>query len=262
MTAAAVARQDLVKGFTSVRAWTALAWDDLLARYARTVIGPCWMTIAHAFFVFGYAYWSSVILGHPMADHLPYIAAGLTVWIWISTSLVEAGNVYVRASALVTAYDLPLSLQVHRAVAGQFLAMCHNMLVFVAVLAMVQAAPGWTILLAVPGIVVVYAAAVGWTLILGLLGTRYRDVAPLITSVVGMLFILTPIFWRRSDVATAPWLADWNPFFHLIEVVRAPLLGLMPSATNWIVATCMAAVLLGAGAFSFMANRARLSYWF
>jgi ABC-type polysaccharide/polyol phosphate export permease len=261
MKAATAVQNDLVEGFLSFRAWTMLALDDLASRYSRTVIGPFWMTIAHAFFVFGYAYWSSVILKQDITVQLPYVAAGLSVWFWISSSLVEAGSIYGRAIPLITAYNLPISLHVHRAVAGQFFSFLHNLVVLIVALVIVAKPLSWHFLLALPGMFIVYCTCIGWTLGLGVLGMRYRDIAPLINSIVGMFFILTPIFWRRADIASAEWMADYNPFYHLIEVVREPFLGGLPSAQNWIVATSIAVVSLLVGGYVFATNRNRLPYW-
>jgi lipopolysaccharide transport system permease protein len=52
-----------------------------------------------------------------------------------------------------------------------------------------------------------------------------------------------------------------NPFFHLIEIVRAPLLGTLPSALNWQVGILMAMAgwvftILFYGRF-----RSRIAYW-
>lgn len=259
--AQAVAQQDLVTGLTSFRAWSALAVDDLIARYSRTVIGPLWMAIAHAFFVFGYAFWSAAILKMDMSQQLPYVAAGLTIWAWISGSLVEAGSIYLRAIPLLTAYDLPVSLHVHRAVAGQFFSFCHNMLVFIAAIALVGFVPSWKIIMVIPGIVCVYICCIGWSLALGLLGARYRDVSPLIMSIIGMLFILTPVFWRREDVGAAHLIADLNPFYHLLEIVREPLLGNFATTTNWLVAIGVTLLSVGLGVSAFIVNRSRLAYW-
>jgi ABC-type polysaccharide/polyol phosphate export permease len=260
-TATVAAREDLITGFLSFRAWRALAVDDLMARYARTVIGPLWMTIAHGFFVFGYAFWSSVILKQDLAVQLPYVAAGLTIWAWISTSLVEGTGVYLRAIPLINAYDLPVSLHVFRAIAGQFFSFCHNMIIFVLAALVVGFLPNANLLWAIPGLALLFLTFVGWSLVLGLLGARYRDVQPLIGSLIGMLFILTPVFWRREDIVGAQWLADFNPFYHLLEIVREPLLGQPPDPINWAVSSVIAIGSLAVGVGSFVIWRARLTYW-
>ena len=99
------------------------------------------------------------------------------------------------------------------------------------------------------------------SLLLGLLSARYRDIPQIITSLAQLLFFITPIFWRPEMLSTNRWIADWNPIFHLIELVRAPLLGNPVPATSWLVAL---AVTLSGWLFAlafFARYRARIAYW-
>jgi ABC-type polysaccharide/polyol phosphate export permease len=256
-----IASRDLAGGISNFRAWTTLAFDDLESRYARTALGPFWVTISHAIFVCGYAFWSSVVLKQDLAAQFLYVATSLTVWIFISTSLSEAPYVYARAHSIIMAYDLPISLHVHRAVLGQGIAFLHNMFVYVAVIALVQNPLNANCLLAIPGAAIVYVAATGWTLSLGVLAQRFRDIGPLMQSVLGALFILTPVFWRVSDIQKGQWIAHFNPFYYLLEVVRAPLLGTVPTGGTWVIAIAVACASLLSGIYAFVAFRKQLSYW-
>jgi lipopolysaccharide transport system permease protein len=259
MTSAAL--QDITNGAKNWRAWTQLASDDLHSRYRRTVLGPFWVTIAHSFFVFGYALWTSMVLKLPLAEAFLYVAAGLTVWSFIATSLCEAPGIFPRTGGFISAYDLPISLQIYRVVSGQVLTFGHNFIVFLAAMVWLRAWPGITILIAIPGLFVVTMACVSWSFFLSVFGTRYRDVGPLINSVVGVLLILTPVFWRKADIGKATWLAEFNPIYHLIELIRAPLLGAMPTQMNWLVSFTLIVVCCLVSFWTFAAQRRNISYW-
>lgn len=254
-------RADLWQGYVNWQAWVGLATDDLVGRYARTLIGPFWVTLSHAVFVMGYAWWSSLVLSADFHDQIVYLAAGLTIWLMIANCLSESSHLYERALPILMAYDLPISLHVHRAVIGHFFSFGHNILVFVAVVIIFQFPINLNILLAIPGLLLIYVTLTGISLGLGVLGRRYRDLGPLISSIVGALFILTPIFWRRVESSPQAKLADLNPIYHLVEVVRAPMLGTLPSATNWIIAGATALLVLLFGILAFSHYRKQLSYW-
>lgn len=252
---------DLANGATNVRAWWALAWDDLRSRYQRTILGPFWVTLSHAAAVGGLAIWSSLLMKQPLADAFLYVAAGLTVWALISTSLIEASNTFIRAAAFISAYDLPIALQVFRIVTGQVIAFAHNMIVFLVAVVYVGHVPTMTTLLAIPGLLLLILVCISWTFCLGVAGARFRDIAPLISSVVGMLMILTPVFWRKNDIVGAEWLAQANPLYHLLQIVRAPLLGQTPAPENWYVSLAILLVSGGAALVIFTQNRRHLAYW-
>jgi lipopolysaccharide transport system permease protein len=77
------------------------------------------------------------------------------------------------------------------------------------------------------------------------------------------MFYLTPIIWMPSMLAGRPGFAflDLNPFFHLIEVIRAPLLGSMPTLTNWLVSLTMAVLGWVITLWVYGKYKNRISYW-
>jgi ABC-type polysaccharide/polyol phosphate export permease len=68
--------------------------------------------------------------------------------------------------------------------------------------------------------------------------------------------------WERARIPDdALWFVMMNPFYHLVEIARAPLLGRAPEPVNWIVAGLVAVVLVGAGVALYSSKRSRLTYW-
>ena len=62
-------------------------------------------------------------------------------------------------------------------------------------------------------------------LLLGAFCARFRDIAPIIGSVMQIAFFLTPVIWQPEQLGRHVVLLPFNPFFALLEIVRAPLLG-------------------------------------
>ena len=56
-----------------------------------------------------------------------------------------------------------------------------------------------------------------------------------------MLFA-TPIMWPISALGSAVIIANINPLHHLIEVVRAPMLGEAPPVLSWVAVIVCAVV--------------------
>jgi ABC-type polysaccharide/polyol phosphate export permease len=252
---------DLQGGLARYRAWITLALDDLNGRYSRTILGPFWSAISMGLLVVAFGFWSSAVFKKDISEQMIYLAAGLPVWTLISNTIVDAPSIFPRAQAFLLGYSLPASIHVHRAVVGQFIAFAHNLIIYVVAFAIFRPTFGWEFIYIIPGLLIVYVALTGLALGLSCLGARYRDLAPLLTAIVGALFVLTPIFWRVDTVIDAQWIANYNPLYHLMEVIRAPLMGAAPSMLNWIAATSIAIVSLVAGGAIFVSFRAKLSYW-
>ncbi|TGT79095.1 ABC transporter permease, partial [bacterium M00.F.Ca.ET.157.01.1.1] len=96
--------------------------------------------------------------------------------------------------------------------------------------------PTWQVFLAVPGFLVLSLNLLWIMLILAVLCARYRDMTQVMQNLLQVMMYLTPIMWmpRTLPEGISQRLLDLNPFYHLISVVRDPLLGELPFATSWI----------------------------
>jgi lipopolysaccharide transport system permease protein len=90
---------------------------------------------------------------------------------------------------------------------------------------------------------------------------RFRDVPRIITSLTQIVFLITPILWTPDMLGPRIYLAYGNPFFHLIEIVRRPLLGSVPSIDTVRVALFITALKLIVTVVIFSRYRARIAYW-
>jgi len=252
---------DFVAGGVHVRAWLSLAQDDIAGRYRRTKLGPFWLTLSHAAMIAGLSLNFSIIFKQPLGDYFLYVAAGMTVWSLISSTLSDAPYSFIRGKGLLLAFVLPASLHIFRTVATHFIIFAHHLVLYGLALIFIRNVTNWNTLLAVPGLALVALAAVGYSSVLAFLAMRYRDVGPAVSAVTMMLFMLTPIFWQKAALGDQQWIALFNPMFHLVEVIREPLLGRAPSALNWLVSCGVALVSLLIGASSFVVARDKLSYW-
>lgn len=261
MGGSARALQDLGRGLRDVHAWSLLAWDDVRGRYRRTLLGPLWLTLSHALFISGLAIAFSVIFGQQLDRYFVYLTAGITIWVLISSSLMEGPIIFIRAQSMLFSYDMPASIHIFRTVLGQLITFAHHMLLYVIAVVFVYNVTNANTLLAIPGLAILITAMIGWSTILATLGARYRDLTPAVGAVTQMAFLLTPIFWERANLREHDWFALINPFYHLIEIVRQPLLGHAPEPLSWLVSSLIAAGLIGAALILYAWKRRHLSYW-
>jgi lipopolysaccharide transport system permease protein len=112
-----------------------------------------------------------------------------------------------------------------------------------------------------PGLALWLLDGIAACVLLGALGARFRDITPIIGSILQIVFFITPIIWKPELMKHGRrWLA-LNPFYDLLEIVRQPLLGgtLTPqiiwSAIGFSLLLCALTALL------FTRVRARLAYW-
>lgn len=253
--------QELWTGIAAVNIWFKLSVLDILSRYRRTLLGPLWHVLSHAATIIGLSLLYSRVFAQDARTYLLYVTTGLTVWSLIVAPFTDASTILVRSKPLLAAYDIPISLHIMRAVAGYFLAFLHNMVVFVVVVIFSGHALNGYSLLFFPAIAVILLMATGVAMTLSVYGARYRDLAPAMTVVISIAFLLTPIFWNKAQTMGVEWVSAINPFYHLVEIARGPLLGLPPSAESWTVSIVVALVAFVVGTLSVVGNRANVTYW-
>jgi len=243
--------------------WSALAWHDLRIRYSRTMLDPLWITVSMAIFVLALALVFSGIFNTAFHQYLPYLTAGLLVWGMISGVFVESATTFTAAQPIILSIASPYSIHVFRALLKQIVIFGHNLLVFVGVAIVFGVPVTWATLLFVPGFILVCITLAWINLFVALIGCRFRDLQPIISSFLQLVFFLTPLIWDRGIVAGkahALWI-DANPFYHLIEVVRAPMLGMAPPLASMVAVLAMAIIGWTITFLFFARFRRRIPYW-
>lgn len=254
---------DITNGIRKLNVAVWLATEDMRARYARTALGPWWNVLSTAVFVFALGITFGALFGQPLEIFLPYLAASIACWNFMNGIVQDAPMVLIRGNGIIQAYPLPLSTQIFRSVADKSMLMGHFLLVY-AGLAVFLKVPVTiaTALMFIPAALVYIVTAIGVSLAFGVLGARFRDLGPALVTIMTMVFLLTPVFWQKVSLKPEQhWITDFNPFFHLLEIGRQPLLGQFAAPEHWIASIGIAAFSLIAGSLVFATMRRKIYYW-
>jgi lipopolysaccharide transport system permease protein len=139
--------------------------------------------------------------------------------------------------------------------------LAHNICVIVAVFLFLLVWPGANALAAILALPLWIANSLALSVLLGGICARFRDIMPIVNSVMQIAFFLTPVIWKPQQLGVhAKWL-PLNPFFDLLEIVRGPLLGEIPSLSVWAGALGYSAVLCGLSWVFFIRARGRIAFW-
>ena len=257
----ALALLDITEGARAVDLWRTLGWQDIRQRYRRSKLGPFWLTISMGVLVGALGVLYGSLFKIEIAEYLPFVATGFIVWGLIYGLIDDGGAAFIGAERIVKQVGLPLSVHVYRVVWRNLLILAHNAVIYVVAALLFSVQPGWVGLLALPGLVLLCVNGVWVGLLLGMLAARFRDVPPIVASVLRIAFFLTPIIWKPDLLPQRALILEFNPFYHMVEVVRAPLLGQAPGIVSWLVVLGIAFVgWLGALAM-YRRYRPRIAYW-
>ena len=194
-------------------------------------------------------------------DFIPFFCVGILVWTLMSSYLTESGTLFTSSESYIKQISLPFSIYVFRSSWAKLIIFGHNFVIYFGVLIYFRIWPGPVGLLAILGLLIVVVNGFFASLTIGMLSARFRDIPQVINSVVQILFFLTPVFWKPESLKGHAYVTEYNPFFHLLEVVRAPLLGGFPAAENYVAALLITLVNVGVSIYLFTRFRGRIAYW-
>ncbi|QUG99565.1 ABC transporter permease [Saccharopolyspora erythraea] len=257
--------KDISDGARQRQLWAHLGWQDIKQRYRRSVLGPLWITISMGVTSAGLGLMYSTIFGQPTETYVPYLTVGFIIWYFISGCLTAGTEVFIQNEGLIKQLPAPISVHVLRTVWREFLLFLHNLVIYLGILVIFWPPVSWMIITAVPALLLLLING-GWVVLLfGVASTRFRDIPPVVSSFMQLLFFMSPIVWPieelEKNAGPRAWLAQLNPIYHYVEIVRAPLLGEPQQLHHWIV---VGAFTVGGWllALIIMRNyRARVSYW-
>jgi ABC-type polysaccharide/polyol phosphate export permease len=255
------AGRDIYDGLLDWRLWSVLGWNDIRRRYRRSYLGPFWITISMSLLVAALGFLYSHIFDTDIETYLPYLALGFILWAFISTCVKESCPIFAVHGNLIKQIRIPFSVHLLRSIWANFIVLLHTIIIIIPIDLYFGHWPGSVALLAVPGILLIGLNLLWIGICLAVLNTRFRDVGQMVDTVLQIAVFATPIMWPVSALRERGYIADVNPIYHLIELVRAPLMGGAPATLSWIVALVGAAAGLLLAAMLLRRTERHIVYW-
>lgn len=224
--------------------WIHLAMSDLRSRWRRSYFGILWSvmqplaTTLMLSFVFGRIFHVAV------TDYAPYVLSGMIVWDFVTASALNGAQSFVQADAYIKQCLHPLAIYPLRTVIGNLVALATastGLIVWVLIAMPAHFGWSWLAVLTIFPIL----GLICWPLatLLAYFTVRFRDLPHSLGLVLQAMWFLSPIYFEPGTfrAGNLQALVEYNPIYHLLQIVRAPLLhGAWPSAENY--AYCLAVI--------------------
>lgn len=253
--------RDLLSSAKQYRLWLLLAWVEIRQRYSRSMIGPFWLTLSMGILVTALGIVYGTLFGAKLSDYLPMLAIGFVFWTFISSSINEACNTYTNSGHYLKQIPLNRGIFIFQTLYRNIIVLAHNIVIVFIVLIIFK----YNIINEIPLFILGFILLC-WNLmwimtLLAVICARYRDLPQIVASFLQVIFYITPILFKKEMLNKYPLLIELNPFAHLIEIVRAPLLGEATPVISWVV--CLVMALLGSVISIWFHGRyrPRIPYW-
>jgi ABC-2 type transport system permease protein len=208
--------------------WTYATWLEIISRYRRSRLGILWALVPAALYTFGIGFFFATLQGYAVLEFVPHLGLGYLVFRLITSTLNDATTACAANSSYILDGRVRLTDYVLKVMARALFYFAVGVPVIVVALALSPSFKLIGLLTFLPSILVVLLNVAWMGVLVAVVGARLPDVSQFIGSALMFGFLFTPIIWRAELVPADTLrgsIARANPLFHMVEVVRAPLLG-------------------------------------
>ncbi|MGY0560325.1 ABC transporter permease [Luteimonas sp. A277] len=208
--------------------WIYATWLELVTKYRRSRLGLFWAFLPPMLYTFGVGWFFATLQGYEVFTFIPHLGLGYVLFRLVTVSLSDATTVCAGHSSFILDGRVRLTDYILRVVAK---ALFYFVLAIPVVGVALAVSPDFQplgLLTLLPAMAVVMGNIAWMSAIIAVLGARLPDVNQLVGSILMFAFLFTPLLWQADQIPTGTLrgsIARLNPLFHLVEIVRAPLLG-------------------------------------
>lgn len=237
-----MAFRDLRNSFARIGLAWSLATHDVGARYRGSVLGPFWITLSMGLMVLGIGFLYASLFNLPLEQFLPYVALGIVFFGVMTGTINEGCDTFVQAASMLSQTALPMFTFVWRTVFRNLINLAHHLVIVVGMLAFYGQWKTADVPMALLGILLMLVNASWASLLAGIASARFRDIPQIVISIMQFAIFMTPVFWLPDRFGRHQAFLDFNPFYHLLTAVRAPLLGETVAGLTYTVLVSMALI--------------------
>ncbi len=230
--------RDLISSFRHHEYWLYTTWFDFLIHYRKTKIGPLWLLIAPGLFIAFLGLLFSRIGNVDAEAFIPHLTIGLIVWTLISGFVTNSTTIFQRRRSQIFQGGLSLTDLVMGGLASTILYFVHQVVLILVVMIVFQRGISLYALVSLVGLALLVLNGIWLGVVFGIIGARYRDLVEITQAIMRIAFLATPIIWIPGDIGRGGVMGAFltlNPFYHFLELIRAPLLNIPIAPISWLV---------------------------
>jgi ABC-type polysaccharide/polyol phosphate export permease len=219
--------RDVIRSAGLWHIWVRLGVQDVKLKFRRSVVGPAWIFLNLAVLVISIGFIYSHLLGQDARDFVPYLTLGLVAWGYLTNSIVDGGNAFIHSEGYIKQISLPIYVYIFRSFVSIGLTSLITLCAFVIVAIIYPVPLALGTLFVIPGLLILMVTSLLLITIFAHLNARYRDVAHMVAVGMQVLFYVTPVIFPAGLLlsrGSLRYVIELNPMYHLLEVIRRPLL--------------------------------------
>lgn len=195
---------------------------DFILRYKRSALGLLWSVIPPLLQLLVLVFLFRKVVQLGIEAYAAYVFVALLPWLWFSTTVGSAGDLFLSNRDLVRRPNFTPSILVVVHTLSNFLTYLIALPILFILLIIYQR--DFTLsLLILPILMLIQGVLItGLSLIVATINVFFRDVQHGVGIIIMLLFYVTPVFYRIDGIsAQYHFIFLWNPLAVLIESYRS-----------------------------------------
>lgn len=237
--------RDLVDSLRNPEFWALSAWLHIVVTYRRSRLGILWLIMPSAVYIWGVGSIFAGLWGVSVVKFAAHLALGWTVFSVMHSVTVQSTSVLFSSRSFIMDGRMRLTDFVLRSMATAVFHFLMALPMTALALVIFPHVQPLGLLIALGSLLLILVNTFTTGIIFSLAGARFPDIHEVVNNVFRVLFLLTPIIWYPSRMPAGSLRGEasrLNPFYHLIEIFRAPILGEPISPVSWYYVTAMTVV--------------------
>lgn len=208
------------------RAWWFTATSRTRARFARTALGSFWLGLSNLLMICSLGLVYGTVFKVPnFRDYFVYLGLGLTAWGMIAGSLSAAPQLFEVNSVNLRNLNINPIFYTLEEWAFQVQTFAQSFLVVGLALSLLQ--PMLFVHFLTSGLLPLINLLLFsfWLpLLICLLGARFHDIYQLVPIALQLIFLVSPILYKREALGALHWISAINPLYIVLDQFRSALI--------------------------------------
>tara|TARA_B100001250_G_scaffold407841_1_gene429278 strand:+ start:278 stop:1057 length:780 start_codon:yes stop_codon:yes gene_type:complete len=212
--------------FKTRKAWWYTATSRSRARFARTTLGSFWLGLSNLLSIgtLGVVY-GTVFSVEDFRSYFIYLGFGLVVWNTISSSISNSPNLFAHNSSNIKNMGLKPIFYTLEEWSFQIQTFLQSfVLVFFVLLFLKFSLISNLLIYSWLPLLNLFIFIYWFPVIICLISVRFTDVAQLVPIVLQLVFLISPILYRKESLGSLSWITNFNFIYQVLDPLRVSLI--------------------------------------
>ena len=212
--------------FKTRKAWWYTATSRSKARFARTTLGSFWLGFSNLLSIgtLGVVY-GTVFKVNDFSSYFIYLGFGLVIWNTISSSIANSPNLFSYNSSNIKNMNLKPIFYTLEEWSFQLQTFIQSFILVFFVFLFFQSELISNLLLYswIP-FLNLFIFIYWFPVIVCLISVRFTDIAQLVPIVLQLVFLTSPILYRKDSLGSLGWITNLNFIYQILDPLRASII--------------------------------------